>query len=152
MRGGSYGEPWPDGVEVVDYGIRGVHLAFALLEGYDLAILIDALPHGAAPGTVVVMEPQVAGAVAERAALTGTADAPLVDAHTMDPVTVLAMLHNMGGAIERVIVVGCEPADIGDGMGLTPAVEAAIPAAMQAVRDLVADLLVPATTKGGTTP
>lgn len=106
-------------------------------------MLVDALPHGEAPGTVVVMEPLVAGVIADRVEATGAAEAPLVDAHTMDPVAVLAMLHSMGGSLERMIVVGCEPEDTADGMGLSPAVAAAVPTAVQAVRNLLAEFPIP---------
>ncbi len=41
------GETGPAGVAVADFGIRGVHLAYQLLEGYDALILIDATARGA---------------------------------------------------------------------------------------------------------
>ena len=34
-------QSWPDGVRVMDYGIRGVDLAFDLMAGYDVAVLVD---------------------------------------------------------------------------------------------------------------
>jgi hydrogenase maturation protease len=88
----------PAGVEVVDYGIRGMDLAYAMLDGgYDRAVLLDATPRGQAPGTLYVIEPEVdAAAVA-------------VETHGMDPVKVLAMVHALGGAPPPTLVVGCEP-------------------------------------------
>jgi hydrogenase maturation protease len=85
----------PDGVEVVDYGIRGMDLAYALAE-YDLAILVDATPRGAEPGTLYVIEPSVE-------------DADGFDAHGMDPVKVLALARTLGAAPPRTLVLGCEP-------------------------------------------
>ena len=49
----------PTGVRVEDFGIRGVHLAYELLDGYDALVLVDAVPMGEAPGTVAVLEPEV---------------------------------------------------------------------------------------------
>ncbi|MGH7848434.1 MAG: hydrogenase maturation protease, partial [Candidatus Binatia bacterium] len=42
----------PESVRVVDFGIRGFDLAYALLDGYDLTILVDAAPRGGLPGTL----------------------------------------------------------------------------------------------------
>ena len=90
----------PEHVRVEDIGIRGVHLAYELLDGYDTLILVDALPRGEKPGTLTVLEP-------DRAELTGLP----MDAHTMDPGTVLATLNRLGGSVGRILVVGCEPLD-----------------------------------------
>jgi hydrogenase maturation protease len=88
---------WPDGVHVEDFGIRGMDLAYALA-AYDVAILVDAVPRGGAPGTLYVIEPPlVEGDVG-------------FDTHGMDPVSVLALARTLGGPLPRVLVVGCEPA------------------------------------------
>jgi hydrogenase maturation protease len=89
--------PLPAGAEVVDFGIRGMDLAYALLEGYDAAVLLDATPRGEAPGTLYVIEADVRAADV----------AP--EAHGMDPATVLALVRSLGGSAPRTIVVGCEP-------------------------------------------
>ncbi|MBA2624582.1 MAG: hydrogenase maturation protease [Acidimicrobiia bacterium] len=121
----------PEGVEVVDIGIRGVHLAYQLLDGYDLLILVDVVDRGEPPGTVVVLEPELdAGA------------APPMDAHRMDPAAVLGMLDDLGGSVERLVVVGCQPADLGEGIGLSPPVAAAVDVAADAVRELVQEQMV----------
>jgi len=87
----------PPGVDVVDFGIRGMDLAYALGDGYDAALLLDAAPRGAAPGTLSVIEPEVEdGEVA-------------IDAHGMDPVKVLALARALGGTPPRTLVVACEP-------------------------------------------
>jgi hydrogenase maturation protease len=86
----------PAGVEVVDFGIRGMDLALALLDGYDAAVLLDATPRGEPPGTLYVIEPEVA-------------DDAVPEAHAMDPVKVLALARAMGGTPPRTLVVGCEP-------------------------------------------
>jgi hydrogenase maturation protease len=118
--------PMPDGVEVEDYGIRGVHLAYQLLEGYDLVVLVDALSQGEAPGTVFVLEPQVE-----------LEDAAPLDGHQMDARAVLAKVSELGGEIGRLLLVGCEPADLGDGIGLSPPVAAAVDDAASLVEELV---------------
>jgi len=114
--------PWPDGVEIADFGIRGVHLVFELLGGCDLFVLIDAAPRGLAPGTVTVLEVDPAAA---------TPDAALMDAHDLTPDAIFAMLASMGGHPGRSLVVACEPADLGAGMGLSDPVRAALPHAVR---------------------
>jgi hydrogenase maturation protease len=120
----------PPGVRVADYGIRGMHLAYDLLDGYDRLVLVDALPGGGGPpGEIVVLE---IGA--------DDLDAGTFDAHGMDPASVLGQLTRLGGTLPPAYLVGCRAGSVAEGIGLTPPVEAAVPAAMDAVRSL----LVPA--------
>ncbi len=120
--------PWPDGVRVVDYGIRGMHLAYDLLDPWDALILVDALPGDGDVGTVVVLE-------------IGTDDVGVgggVDAHGMDPATVLANLAALGGRLPpSTRLVGCRVAGTGEGMGLTPVVQAAVDEAVRTVQGLL---------------
>jgi hydrogenase maturation protease len=126
-------ETFPEGVDVADFGIRGVHLAYQLLEGYDTLILIDAASRGEAPGTIFVIEPDF-----ERPeTLQRTESGFLLDAHGMDPEMVLGILNDLGGKVGRVVIVGCEPADISERMGLSEAVEHAIGEACALVRRLI---------------
>ena len=127
------GPPMPEGVKVVDSGIRGVHLAYELLDGYDAAILIDATSQGGDPGTIYVIEPDPETIESE----TGLAEAGIVDAHGMDPASVLALLRSIGGRIDRLLVVGCEPVDVDEGMGLSEPVAGAVDEACRVVRQLV---------------
>ncbi len=127
------GESFPDGVQAADFGIRGVHLAYELLQGYDTLILVDAAARGEAPGTVFVLEPDFDGADALERGDSGF----LLDAHSLDPEMVLAILKDLGGQVGRVLIVGCEPADIAEGMGLTEPVLRAVDEAVRIVRRLV---------------
>jgi hydrogenase maturation protease len=120
----------PSDVKVTDFGIRGVHLAYELLEGYELAILVDASPRGGEPGTLYVIEP-------EPAPEPDPDEIPPLDAHGMDPAAVLSLLGVLGGKIERVLVVGCEPMVADEGMTLSPPVEAAVDQAVALVQDLI---------------
>jgi hydrogenase maturation protease len=122
--------PLPAGVRLGEYGIRGVHLAYELLDGYDALVLIDALPMGEEPGTVAVLEVDLTDVVAPSA----------MDAHSMSPATVLGLLAGLGGSVARVLVVGCEPASITDSMGLSPVVQSAVPAAVAATREVLETL------------
>lgn len=116
----------PPEVSVRDFGIRGVHLAYELLDGaYDLTILVDASPRGGTPGTVYLIEPEFDG------------DAT-ADAHSMTPGAVFAMLRAIGGNPGRVLIVGCEPAAVEEGIGLSAPVEAAVQEAVALVRELIA--------------
>ncbi|WP_055750904.1 hydrogenase maturation protease [Frankia sp. AvcI1] len=121
----------PGEVDVADYGIRGLHLAFALLDGrYDTVILVDALPSDEPPGTLTVLRPEVGDAP------TGDA-AAVVDAHGMSPDVVLRLVRDLGGEIGQVVVVGCRPAVVADRMELSGAVRAAVDGAV----DLIGDIL-----------
>ncbi len=126
-------ESFSDDVKVADFGIRGLHLAYELLDGYALAILIDAAPRGGVPGTVYVIEPDLGHLPSEDAP-----DAPAIDAHGMDPVAVLAMAKALGGDMGRVLIVGCEPAEIEERIGLSESVGGAVEEAVRVVRELVA--------------
>ena len=131
----------PPGVRVEDFGIRGVHLAYELLEGYDALVMIDAVPMGEPPGTLAVIEPEL-----DSAETSGSGgDVAVVDAHTMNPDVVLATLRRLGGSVEKILIVGCQPADLQDGMGLTPAVAAAVEDAAQLCFQLVSEMVEPVT-------
>lgn len=118
----------PEGVDVTDYGIRGVHLAYDLLdERYATLILVDALPMGETPGTLAVVEVD---------ALDSTGETPMVEAHSMNPHVVLAAIRGLGGTPPRVLVVGCEPAVFDAGMQLSPPVTAALDEAAALVTNL----------------
>jgi hydrogenase maturation protease len=126
------------GARVEDFGIRGVHLAYELLEGYDGLVLIDAVPMGEPAGTLAVIVPEVGSAPAP-----GDDVSPVVDAHTMNPEVVLATLARLGGSVEHVFIVGCQPANLQEGMGLTPAVAAAVDDAVEMCCQLVSEIVEP---------
>ena len=115
---------------VADYGIRGIHLAYDLLDGYDALVLIDALPMGEPPGTVCLFEPDI----------DGLEPAPAVEGHSMSPAVVLGLLRSLGGEVPQVLIVGCEPLSVAEGMGLSAPVAAAVEPAVEVVRRVVADL------------
>src|SRR3954469_4363618 len=101
--------PLPAGVTVADFGIRGIHLAYEMLDGgYDDVVLVDACPLGGDPGSISVFEPDVEGGN----------DAPAADGHALDPASVLRLVNRLGGCRSRIVVVGCEPAVIDEGMEL----------------------------------
>ena len=119
----------PDGVRAIDYGIRGMHLLYDLLDGYEALVILDALPDRGRPGEVVVLE--VGPADLER--LGGD-----FDPHGMNPVAVLAGLPALGGELPPTYVVGAAPENIEDGIGLTATMTAALAPAAAAVHDLLA--------------
>lgn len=128
----------PSEVRVADFGIRGLDLAYALQDGYDATILIDAFPHGEAPGTVYVVEPDLT----DPDAMTGQVN--FIEPHAMNPVNVLRMATAMNARLQRVLLVGCEPESLGGdegAMGLSAPVNAAVPEAAKIVPDLVDRLL-----------
>ncbi|HEY7431227.1 MAG TPA: hydrogenase maturation protease [Streptosporangiaceae bacterium] len=129
----------PGGVRATDYGIRGMHLAYDLADGFETAILIDAAPRGGEPGTVTVLEvaPEHRRDLAESGVLAG---GRLFDAHGMQPDVVFGVLGMLGVDTGRVLVVGCEPASTEPGIGLTEPVAAAVDDAVKIVTDLLASL------------
>ncbi len=128
----------PDSVRVVDFGIRGFDLAYALQDGYENTILVDACPHGEAPGTLYVIEPDL-----------GALDDPetpqaLIEAHAMNPVSVLRMARAMNIEVKNVLLVGCEPETLGGEqgqMGLSAPVEAAVEEAVALLESLIDKIL-----------
>lgn len=121
----------PDGVRVVDYGIRGMHLAYDLLDGYDTLVLVDAIPGTGAPGEVTVLS------VGEDDLGSGR-----FDPHGMDPVAVLATLQQLGGRLPPTFLVGCQPQCLEEGIGLSAPAAAAVPRALAAIRGLLSDAMV----------
>jgi hydrogenase maturation protease len=117
----------PPGVRVLDYGIRGMHLAYDLLDGWDTLILVDALPATSGPpGQVIVREIRP-----------GDLEPGDFDAHGMQPLAVLGSLTAMGGKLPPTVVVGCPVESTREGIGLSPAMSAAVPAAIDIVLDLL---------------
>jgi hydrogenase maturation protease len=134
------GRPMPDGVRVVDYGIRGLDLAYALLDGdQEVTIFVDATARGGEPGTIYVIEPDLAELGGEEA------EPAVVEAHGMDPLKVLRLVRSMGGTFSRILLVGCEPATLGPenegAMGLSEPVAHAVGEAVGVVESLVATIL-----------
>ena len=133
--------PVPDGVRVVDFGIRGLDLTYALLDGYDAAILVDATPRGGTPGTLYVIEPDPAAPAPGEQDPAG----PSIETHGMDPVKVLRLAAAMGEPTRRVLLVGCEPGIFGTDedpvMGLSPPVEASVDGAIELIESLIVELL-----------
>ena len=127
------GRPVPDGVQVKDFGIRGVHLAYDLLDGCDLFVLVDAAQRGEAPGTVTVLEVEVPEPDPE---VFGSG--PVIDAHSLTPDGIFALLGSLGGRPGRSLLVACEPADVSAGMGLSGPVLQALPHAVRTVEEILA--------------
>jgi len=129
---------FPSGVRVADFGIRGFDLAYALLEGYETTILVDAYPGEGQPGTLFVVEPDLQE-------LSSAETQPgFIEPHAMNPVRVLKMAKNMGGELKRALVVGCVPATLGpeEGqMGLSEPVATAVVEAVNLIDSLVTRIL-----------
>ena len=121
----------PDGVRVIETGIGGVALLQELLAApLEGLLVVDAVDRGASPGTVFLLEPDVAEAE------------HVADVHLANPDRVLSMALSMGALPPRVAIVGCQPQDA-DEMGetLTPSVERAVDAAVRLVTETVEEWL-----------
>jgi hydrogenase maturation protease len=129
-------KPLPEGVRVIDFGIRSYDLAYAIMDGYDATILVDATPQGSAPGTIYLIEPD----------LKKLDELPdeAVNAHSMNPVRVLQLVRSLGGKPGWLRVVGCEPAvlETEEGaMGLSEKVQAAVAPAIEMIEKLIREIL-----------
>jgi hydrogenase maturation protease len=120
----------PENVCLKDFGIRGFDLTYALMENWDLVVLVDATQQGGAPGTLYVIEHD-----------TASQDGPAqtsFDPHGMHPIRAMDLVRAMGAHVPHTIVIGCEPEHLGgeDGqMGLSTVVAAAVDeAVVMAVR------------------
>lgn len=130
-------QSFPEGVRVADFGIRGFDLAYALTEGYETTILVDACPGEGKPGTLFVVEPNLQD-------LDSSKGQSFIEPHGMNPLNVLRMATDMGGPLKRVLLVGCVPATLGpeEGqMGLSQTVTAAVDQAVKLVTSLVTRIL-----------
>jgi hydrogenase maturation protease len=133
----------PRGVDVVDFGIRGMDLAYAMQDSYDAVVFLDAAPRGGRPGALYVIEPDL-----DDIEMT-------IDAHGMDPVKVLALARALGAqSLPRTLIVGCEPQthmnaeDDRIVAELTEPVRASLDEAVGLVEDLLKDLTRPRERKG----
>ena len=132
------GHTFPQGVRVADFGIRGFDLAYALMDGYETTILVDAYPGEGEPGTLFVLEPNLQN-------WDSAETRPgFVDPHGMDPLNVLHMAKHMGGVLKRILLLGCVPATLGPAegqMGLSAPVTAAVDEAVQLIDSLLTRIL-----------
>jgi hydrogenase maturation protease len=127
--------PLPEGVHAVDFGIRSYDLAYAIMDGYAATILVDITARGEPPGTVYLIElDQVK---------IGDLEGTVPDGHSLDPVAVLRLTQSLGGQIEKLYLVACEPAvlETEDGhIGLSKPLLAAVPEAIRMIQRLVDQL------------
>jgi hydrogenase maturation protease len=128
----------PDRVRVVDFGIRGFDLAYALMDGPKVTILLDATPRGGDPGTLYTMEIDPAAIPSSE-----TPEASM-EAHGMNPMRVLRMVKTMGEKLNRIVLIGCEPLTLGPeegALGLSPVVTAALERAVDVVESLTLNIM-----------
>ena len=125
----------PSGVTVMDFGTGGLDLAYEIMRGYDALVILDASRRGGEPGTLYVIEPsmeEIAGSIE---------DGEAINPHSMDPATVLRFVRAVGGWSGKVVIVACEPGEVEDlGIGLSPALEAAVDQAIALIDETIAEL------------
>jgi hydrogenase maturation protease len=128
------GRAVPEGVRVVDFGIRGIDLAYALTDGCDVAILVDAVQRGGEPGRLYLIEPDLDPS---------DLPPPGMEPHSLDPWRVLGLARSLGGKMGRVLLVGCEPASFeaeNGSMELSEPVQSAVGEAVAMIESLVAKI------------
>lgn len=126
------GRTLPDGVRVIDFGIRGLDLAYALCDGYDAVIVVDAALRGRPPGTLYVIEPDLNWAAAGDR-LQDAYQSP----HALRPVQAFRLAQELGGRLPWLRVVGCEPASLGPAETLSEPVGAAVAEAILVIETLL---------------
>lgn len=126
-------DPLPDGVRVVDFGIRSVHLVYELLSGYDVLVLVDTVSQqDGPPGSLYLIEPDL-----PPRDLSGEVPEVVMDAHDLSPGGVMTLIPVLGGHVARILVVGCQPGTLEDGIGLSEPVAAAVEPAAAMVRRVI---------------
>ena len=119
--------PLPPGITAIDYGIRGLHLSYDLLQPLELLIIVDALMRpGQPPGTLFALEPDLAS-------LPGGDQSP----HGMDLPAIFAQARALGAAMPPVRIVGCVPKSVEERMALSPEVDAVVDDAVTLVLELL---------------
>jgi len=116
----------PEGAEVIETGIGGIALLQEIMAGCDALLLIDAVERGAPPGTVFLIEPDIAEAE------------HVPDVHLANPHRVLSMAKTMGVLPERVVIIGCQPAEVDELLQeLSEPVRRALPIAVAKIEEVV---------------
>ncbi len=134
---------YPEGVDVVDFGIRGIDLAYTLLDDYGTLVLVDAITRGGTPGTLYLIEPDLTGIDPEKGLEAGRT---AVETHSMDPLKVLAFARTIGARPIHTLLVGCEPVPLPEAeaamqMGLSDVVRASVDEAIRMIDELIDELL-----------
>ena len=125
----------PPEVQVRDFGIRGMDLAFALMDPWDAVIMVDAAARDEPPGTVTLLQADTA------------AEDVAMDTHGWQPDKVIALARGMGATPAPIYVVACEPETLlpeasEDVLAnLSPPASGAVDGAIAMVEELVASLL-----------
>ena len=125
----------PSGVRVMDAGSGGLDLAYEIMRGYHALVLVDVSRQGGEPGTLYVLEPDMAefeGAIE---------DGDVINPHGMDPQTVLRFVKSLGAWPGKVVIVACEPAAVEEmGLGLSDDVAGAVDRAVELVMETINEL------------
>ena len=129
----------PPGVDLIETGIGGLSIVQQLMDGYAGLIVVDAVDRGAAPGTVFVLEPSVEDPA--RIPFDEWQDR-FSNLHLTEPSRVFLLARALSVLPDRVLLVGCQTADVeGLGQGLSPPVQAAVAVAAGRVRTLASAML-----------
>ena len=135
VAGELRGRPLGPEVRVEDFGIRSVHLVYELLGGYDVLVLVDTVAHQTGPaGTLYVLEPELP----PRDPAADPLPEVMLDPHDLSPGGVMSLVPTLGGSVGRIVVVGCQPGSLDEGIGLTDEVRAAVQPAAALVERVVA--------------
>lgn len=127
-----------ENVRIIETGTGGINLVTALYDPTDVLIVLDAVDHGRAPGTVMVIEPEVAN----------VEDMPdlerwdfLSDMHYTKPESAFMLAKALGVLPERFLIVGCQPLETETlEVGLTPPVQGAVEVAVTEVQRILDEL------------
>jgi hydrogenase maturation protease len=119
----------PEGVTALDGGTGGLDL-LQMLEGWERVVVVDAADIGRERGGKV--PPGQFVRFAPDQALLGEAADPF-SLHSAGLSEVLALANALGRTLPEIVIFGVQPAEVGWGEELSPAVEAVLPALADAV-------------------
>lgn len=140
---------WSEAVEFLDGGTQGIALTGAF-GGRRAVVILDAVRAGRPPGTVHLLRSPRAGRGAVflvsggglfpfRGVRSAQASATAHDGNAQELIATAALL---GESPEELFVIGIEPQELNTGIGLSAAVESAIPRALHKAVEVVEHLLI----------
>lgn len=125
----------PSNVRVFDFGTRGYDFAFALAQGYRSVLIVDSVSRGAVPGTLFVIQPEQD----ELEQLCG--DGFCDPSHDVNPMTAIRLASKLCKDLPHLVLVGCEPMDLGDEVEGSVGLSVPVAAAIEPAADRVVSLL-----------
>lgn len=115
----------PENVKLIDFGIRGIDLAFELINDYELVVLVDTIKIGADAGSVFVFEPRMSGAESGNFA------------HDLTPTKAMHIAARLKTKPKKMLLVGCEPVNLEFNDEMSAEIEKAVAIAVEKILEII---------------